>query len=222
MISATTTDSQSVTIDYQVNQPIDAASPLQFGVYRSSDGQFNSSDSLVDTVTLVPPGAASGQAATLDQAGQPATAVGTHTLTIPLPQGLPPYPAKPYVLVVADPGSPSATTDPQQTASFRVYTIGIVTHGGIQDPSWKHGPPWELETAYMMRHEGFDSVIAYNWVLQSSTPGRGDQAIAEAGADHPRRRPASSRRMPRSTSNSSAIARGRWSTPMPSSRSRAR
>ena len=23
----------------------------------------------------------------------------------------------------------------------------------------------------MMRHEGFDSVIAYNWVLQSSTPG---------------------------------------------------
>ena len=92
-------------------------------------------------------------------------------LTIPLPQGLPPYPEKPYVLVVADPSSPSATTDPEQTASFRVYTIGIVTHGGIQDPSWKHGPPWEIETAYMMRHEGFDSVIAYNWALQSSTPG---------------------------------------------------
>ena len=66
---------------------------------------------------------------------------------------------------------PPRPTDPEQTASFRVYTIGIVTHGGIQDPSWKHGPPWEIETAYMMRHEGFDSVIAYNWVLQSSTPG---------------------------------------------------
>ena len=108
---------------------------------------------------------------TLDQSGQPATAVGTHELTIPLAQGLPPYPEKPYVLVVADPSSPSATTDPEQTASFRVYTIGIVTHGGIQDPSWRHGPPWEIETAYMMRHEGFDSVIAYNWALQSSTPG---------------------------------------------------
>ena len=47
----------------------------------------------------------------------------------------------------------------------------MVTHGGIQDPSWTHGPPWELETAYMMRHEGFDSVIAYNWALQSSTAG---------------------------------------------------
>jgi hypothetical protein len=110
-------------------------------------------------------------AATLDTSGQSATAVGTHQLTIPLAQGLPPYPEKPYLLVVADPGSPSATTEADQTASFRVYTIGIVTHGGIQDPSWKHGPPWELETAYMMRHEGFDSVIAYNWALQSSTPG---------------------------------------------------
>ena len=171
MISATTSDSKSVTIEYQVNQPIDATTPLQFGVYRSSDGQFDSSDSVVDTYTLVPPDSSSGQAATLDQAGQPATSVGTHELTIPLPQGLPPYPEKPYVLVVADPGSPAATAEPQQTASFRVYTIGIVTHGGIQDPSWKHGPPWQLETAYLMKQEGFDSVIHYNWVLQSGTPG---------------------------------------------------
>ena len=97
--------------------------------------------------------------------------VGVHQLTIPLAQGLPPYPEKPYVLVVANPDSPSVTTDPQQAASFRTYTIGIVTHGGIQDPSWKHGPPWQIETAAMMRSEGFNSVIAYNWVLQSSTPG---------------------------------------------------
>jgi Bacterial Ig-like domain len=171
MLSATTTDSKSVTIAYQVNEPLDVATPLQFGVYRSSDGQFDSSDALVDTYTLVPPGATSGQAPTLDQAGQSATTVGMHELTIPLPQGLPPYPEKPYVLVVADPASLSATASPQQTASFRVYTIGIVTHGGIQDPSWKHGPPWQLQTAYMMRHEGYDGVIAYNWVSQSSTPG---------------------------------------------------
>ncbi len=171
MISATTMDSQSVTIEYQVNQPVTAATPLQFGVYRSADGQFGAGDSVVDTVTLVPPGSTSGQAPTLDQAGQPATAVGTHTLTIALPGGLPPFPEKPYVLVVADPSSSSTTTEPQQSASFRVYTIGVVTHGGIQDPSWTHGPPWELETAYMMKHEGFDSVIHYNWVLQSGTPG---------------------------------------------------
>ncbi len=172
VISATTTNSKSVTIDYTVNQAPDAATPLQFGVYRSSNGQFDASDSLLATVTLAAPGSASGQGAiTLDQNGQPATAVGTHQVTLPLAQGLPPFPEKPYVLVVADPTSPSATADPGQTTSFRVYTIGIVTHGGIQDPSWVHGPPWELETAYMMRREGFDGVIGYNWAIQSSTPG---------------------------------------------------
>lgn len=172
MLSATTTDSKSVTIDYQVNQVPTSTDSTQIGIYRSSNGQFNSNDSLVATVTLAAPGAAAGQGVvTTDQNGQSAIAVGTHELTIPLPQGLPPFPEEPYVLAVADPNSPTATTIPEQTASFRVYTIGIVTHGGIQDPSWTHGPPWELETAYMMRHEGFDSVIAYNWALQSSTPG---------------------------------------------------
>jgi len=172
MLSATTTDSKSVTIEYQVNQATDTSAPIQFGIYRSSNGQFNSSDTLVDTFTLVSPGASSPQtAATLDQDGRPATVVGTHQLTIPLPQGLPPFPEKPYVLVVADPSAPSATTDSQQTASFRTYTIGIVTHGGIQDTNWKHGPPWELEIAQMMKQEGYDAVIPYNWVAQSSTPG---------------------------------------------------
>ncbi len=172
MLSATTVDSKSVTIEYQVNDAPGTANPIQFGIYRSRNGQFNSSDSLVNTVTLANPGAAPAAGAiALDQSGQPAAALGTHELTIPLPSGLPPLPEKPYVLVVADPGSASALTDPAETASFRVYTIGIVTHGGIQDPSWTHGPPWELETAYKMRHEGFDSVIAYNWALQSSTPG---------------------------------------------------
>jgi hypothetical protein len=175
MISATTTDSQSVTITYQVNQPISGATPLQFGVYRSSNDRFDSGDAVVDTYTFTPPTASSGQSATLDQAGQPATAVGTHTLTIPLPGGLPSYPSKPYILVVADPASAAAMSEPQQTASFRVYTIGIVTHGGIQDTSWKHGPMWQLQIAYMMKQEGFDSVIHYNWVQQSGTPGQAIQ-----------------------------------------------
>jgi Bacterial Ig-like domain len=169
MVSATTVDSKSVTIDYDVNQPAGVSTPMQFGVYRSSDGKFNSSDSLVGTFTVTSPG--SSTAATLDQSGQPATALGSHQLTVPLPQGLPPFPEKPYVVVVADPGSPSATAEPNQAAAFRTYTIGIVTHGGIQDTSWKHGPPWELQMAYEMRHEGYDSVIAYNWVGVSNDPG---------------------------------------------------
>ena len=167
MISATTTDSKSVTIEYDVNQA--AGTPIQFGIYRSSNGQFNSSDPRVGTFTPVVP--AVSPAVTLDQSGQAATSVGSHQLTIPLPQGLQPFPEDPYIVVVADPGQLSASTEASQTASFRTYTIGIVTHGGIQDTSWKHGPPWELQMAYDMRHEGYDSVIAYNWVAQSNDPG---------------------------------------------------
>jgi Bacterial Ig-like domain len=169
MISASTTDSKSVTIDYTVSRAAGAGSLLQFGIYRSSDGKFDSSDSLVGTFTLVSPGGST--AATLDQSSQVATAVGSHQLTIPLPQGLPPFPEKPYVVVVADPSLPSAATNPAQTASFRTYTIGIVTHGGIQDTSWKHGPPWELQMAYDMKQEGYDAVIPYNWVGVSNDPG---------------------------------------------------
>jgi hypothetical protein len=169
MISATTIDSKSVTIEYNVSQAAGSASPIQFGIYRSSDGKFDSSDSLVGTFTPVSPGGST--VITLDQSGQVATAVGSHQLTIPLPQGLPPFPEKPYVVVVADPSLPSATTNPTQTASFRTYTIGIVTHGGIQDTSWKHGPPWELQMAYDMKQEGYDAVIPYNWVGVSNDPG---------------------------------------------------
>jgi hypothetical protein len=172
MLSATTTDSKSVSIAYEVNQASDATNPIEFGVYRSSNGEYSAGDPLVGTFTVTPPGGSAGQAdGTLDQSGKPAGALGSHQLVIPLPQGLAPAPEKPYVVVVADPSAASATTDPQQSASFRTYTIGIVTHGGIQDPSWTHGPPWELEMAYVMKHEGYDAVIPYNWVLQSGTPG---------------------------------------------------
>lgn len=169
MLSATTTNSQSVTIDYTLNQTPSTAVPLEFGVYRSSTSQFGPGASLVD---MVPMGPASTTAApVLDANGRSALALGDHQVTLSLPGGLPPYPKKPYVLVVADPSSPAAAVNPQETAAFRVYTIGVVTHGGIQDPSWTHGPPWELQTAYMMKHEGYDAVIAYNWALLSSTPG---------------------------------------------------
>jgi len=171
MLSATQPDSRSITIDYQVNQAPAASQPLEFGIYRSSDAQFDSNATLVDTWTVATP-TQSQPGALVDDSGQPAGAQGTHQLTISLPNGLPPDPRQPYVLVVADPGTPSATTDPAQTASFRTYVIGIVTHGGLQNTQWKYGPAWETETATIMEQQGFNSVIAYNWVAASDMPGR--------------------------------------------------
>jgi hypothetical protein len=170
MIDATTTDSRSVTIDYRVDQASDPLSPLRFSVYRSSDPRFDSGDTLLDTYTVTTGSAGRGDAA-LDDSGQPADAPGTHRLTIPLAAGLPPYPSKPFVLVVADPGSPSTAASPDQTASFRTYVIGIVTHGAMINTSWKHGPPWELQTAAILRQQGYDAVIPFNWVTESSNPG---------------------------------------------------
>jgi hypothetical protein len=170
MLDATTTDSRGVAIDYRVDQTPDALAPLRFGVYRSSDPRFDPGDTLLGTYTVTTGNAGRGGAA-LDDSGQPADALGTHRLTIPLTAGLPPYPSKPYVLVVADPGSSSAATGPDQTASFRTYVIGIVTHGAMINPSWKHGPPWELQTATILRQQGYDAVIPFNWVTESSKPG---------------------------------------------------
>jgi hypothetical protein len=169
MVSATQTDSRSITIDYQVNQTADPSQPLQFAVYRSNAGQFNSNATLVDEWSVSSPGEG---VALLDNSGHPANAVGPHELTIALPNGLPIDPQQPYVLVVADPNSSSAATNPTQTASYRTYSIGIVTHGGLQNTHWQYGPAWEIATAVTMKRDGYDAVIPYNWMAASDLPGR--------------------------------------------------
>ena len=167
MNSATTSDSKSVTIDYTLSSPVQQTQPLTFGVYRSNDARFSADDTEVGRITITPEGKTSP---TLDDKGVHASLVGGHQLTIPLPNGLPIDPKRPYVLVVANPSDETAAqTSP--TASFRKFTIGVLTHGGIEDPSWKNGPPWELVMAKSLREQGYDAVIPFNWVSKSSTPG---------------------------------------------------
>src|SRR4051794_20873320 len=107
MVSATTRDSQSLTITYDVTgKALDA--PVLFGVYRSADDRLDASDLLIGSV---PVAAAGGGAPALDTAGQPAGGVGPHTLSLPLDEGLPPNPERPFVLVVADPEDAVAESD---------------------------------------------------------------------------------------------------------------
>ena len=167
MDSATTTNSKSVTVDYDLTTEADAQHPLTFGVFRSAGDTFSPDHVSVGSEPIVPPGQGTP---TLDDNGHPAAAAGYHQLTIPLPGGLPLNPEHPYVLVVANPDSVPAG-QPRPTASFRKYTIGVVVHGGLQDKSWKNGPMWELVMAYSLKKQGYDAVIPYNWVSQSSTPG---------------------------------------------------
>ena len=154
LLSASTADSQSVTVDYAWADPAAASAPLNLGVYRSADRNFGAGDVPVASLQVAAAGA-----------------VGEKQVTLPIPGGLPPDPERPYVLVVADPSDPATLTDPARTAAFRCYVIGIITHGGLQNQSWKNGPPWELVMARSLRNEGYDAVIPFNWVAESSDPG---------------------------------------------------
>jgi hypothetical protein len=159
VLSATTVASKSVTVSYDLTGPDPS---LDFGVYRSAVAQFDATAIPVASPLAVP---------AVDDSGLSSTALGVHQLTIPLADGLPINPKHPYVVVVADPDSPSAT-DPGESASFRKVVIGIVTHGGLEDSAWdEDGPPWERQMANSLREQGYDFVIPYNWVAQSSTPG---------------------------------------------------
>ena len=111
-------------------------------------------------------------APTLDAAGRPAGDVGRHTMSLALDDGLPPNPERPFVLVVADPEDAVAESDEaDNTASFRKHVIGVVTHGGVQPEDWIYGPAWQLRMGRNLRAEGYDRVIAFNWVSESRTPG---------------------------------------------------
>ncbi|MDR3618271.1 MAG: Ig-like domain-containing protein [Paludisphaera borealis] len=158
MLSATTTDSQGVTVDYQIGATAGASLPLEFGVYRSADAQFDASDVLLGSWTA--------------DAGSSDAAAGSHQVTIPVAGGLPIDTARPYVLVVANPNDAGATTDPGRTASFRTYVIGVVSHGGLVHTSWKYAPPWALQTAKLMQWQGYDAAFPFNWTSDSRTAGR--------------------------------------------------
>jgi hypothetical protein len=170
MVSATTSDSRSVTFDYDINNAA-VDQPIHFEVYRSTTAQLGADAEPVGGVDVDPPLIPGGP--TLDQAGQAATAIGSHELTVPLPGGLPPNPDHPYVLVVADPQNAIPEADKaNNTASFRTYVLGVITHGGLQDKKYSlTGPPWERQMAAALLADGYDAVIPFNWVADSNHPG---------------------------------------------------
>ena len=173
VLSASTADSKGVTISYEIASP--GGDPaLSFGVYRSATATYGTDAEEVGTDLSAP---------AVDSSGQPSTGPGAHTVTLPIPGGLPINPEHPYVLVVADPGSASAGS-PGTVASFRVASIAIVTHGGLEDKAWdKVGPPWEQQMAKSLKAQGFDEVIAFNWVAESSTPGAAVKQVPRLTAD---------------------------------------
>lgn len=186
MLAASTPDSQGVTITYDVTTP--QSSPITLGVYRSADSTFGNGDLPVGQVLALP---------SVDSTGASLTSVGPHTVNVPIAGGLPINPARPYVVVVTNPDGSPGTSDAPSSASFRKYSIAVVTHGGIQTTAWKkNGPPWTLYMAKELTDEGYDLAIPWNWVAASNTPGSAakqgvklGQKVLDASATFPTNSP---------------------------------
>jgi hypothetical protein len=164
MLGLTTADSKSVTFDYRLSDA-EPTAPVIFRVVRSADSYADSDDKVLTNITV--------DRSTLDDGGVSATALGEHRLTVPIPDALPINPSLPYVIATADVTKAVAESDESNNAAlFRKDTIAVLVHGGVQPKSWKvTGPPWVRTMAEGIKDAGFDRVIAYNWVGDSTHPG---------------------------------------------------
>ncbi len=167
ILSATQQDAHTVVVHYQVsNAPI--AEPITVQVYRSTEAQLNTSGELIATTTINPTGSV-----TRDLTGGSAYTQGSHAIALTTVDGLGLNPSHPFVVVSANSDHSSPETNyVNDTASYRIYSVGVISHGGVQPANWgDKGPPWENRMAKSLKADGYDVVIPFNWVKSSSSPG---------------------------------------------------
>lgn len=150
VVGATTTDSQSVVVNYKITgDTVPASVPL--GIYRSLDSSFSStSDQLLAGVQIT---------------GSDLS-VGDHQITIPVSGGLTIDPSRKFVLAVADPANAVTETDNgNNVANFRKLLIGVVTHG---TEATGVAPAWVGQMANTLQGENYDATIAFDWASASA------------------------------------------------------
>lgn len=129
------------------------AQPVTLAVYRSSDAVFDAGDVQVASMAIPLDGSSRTIRWTLDR---------------PLDTSL----LHPYILVVADPARAIAEGDESNNvANVRKWSLAVVTHGGLQNTKNDRIPPWANRFSNELKAQGFDDVLAFNWVPASRTPG---------------------------------------------------
>ena len=116
LLSATTHDSQSLSITYRVSDVAEFSITAFRSPNATYDGMNDPRDVVVDT-------------AGIDASVYPSS--DTLSLSTPLSVD----PSRPYVWVVASPTGSGGTTTPYSETSFRIFTVGAVTHGFEFKPS---------------------------------------------------------------------------------------
>ena len=122
--------------------------PFEVGVYRSADAVFDASDLRVTSRVV-------------SIASAPSGTIGA----VALPGEMPIDPARPHVLVVADPNDALAEDDEgNNLGSFRKLALGVVTHG------FQPGgviASWVQSTADALLAKGYAAALAYDWASDS-------------------------------------------------------
>lgn len=161
MTFATTTDSRTISVNYNINGASLAGQDVSFNIYRTSAYNSLSNTQLIGTATIpgsdsVDLGLGSHTGVTLSPTapnGQPVTALTPNT-------------ALPFLVVVANLDGSSA--------SFETHTLGVIAHGLEIDPMlWLLGqvPAWETQmAAALQQQDGYEAVIPFNWVRLSILP----------------------------------------------------
>jgi hypothetical protein len=169
MTGATTHDSRTVSVDYNISGADATGSPLTFDVYRSANYDSIAGGQLIGSSTLPASDSAdlsagshqNVQLALTDPSGNPVKALTPNT-------------ALPYIVVVANPNGTVPESDQgndtNNTASFETHVLGAVSHGLHFDLRGKV-PAWETQLASILpQKDGYQAVIAFNWVLKSIIP----------------------------------------------------
>lgn len=161
MISATTPDSRSVSFTYQITG--NTVPQFEVGVYRSAGPTFDAATDIrvaSDTLMGANPGTYSG------------------SISVPLVID----PSHPYVFVVANPnGTVRESTDSDNSALFRKFVIGVVTHGFQLFGVAEGLPSWLRSMCAALQSQGYDATVPFDWSGLSSEMASGRTLTAAAG-----------------------------------------
>ena len=170
MTFATTTDSRTISVNYNIVGTNLTGNDLSFNIYRSPIYGSLAGAQLLGTATI--PGSDSAD-----------LSLGAHQgvrLSLTAPNGQPvtaltPNAALPYIVVVANPNGSIPESDFTNNAfSFETHVLGVIAHGLELDPQlwWANTPPaWETQlAAALLQQDGYQAVIPFNWTRLSFLP----------------------------------------------------
>lgn len=160
----TTTDANSVTVDYSISNA-NIEQPITFSVYRSTQPQIDRTSTLIGESLI----------ATSE------LTIGPHEIRLLPGVKLPPDPFAPFVIVVANQKmNASETSYANNTSYFKKHLLGMVVHGFQAGGLFGGGAPeWIFQMSnYLFANYGYSAVQPFDWARGSGTPYPGQTAIA--------------------------------------------